>query len=747
MSSLRASGRIRTLYRCAHVSRLSVCTPRRHVVQSNSSVSARSPLDVYTENSTIKQLRRNGNCNYYRYQQKLWPSEEAYERHLTDHMCSTVVSTPLTLMLMRQRPQQVSVCEGRGAVMLLDQEVAKERTRPGASSDMLDTCTADADNRTAAVATERFSAPVTADELDCPITDKMITESDLAGTVLASARARARAVVEVDLASNGVPSARDAAGGFTWEVLGLDPPLCVAASKLYGPIPTRLQSRLLPALLHEDHNDVLFNGVTGSGKTSALLLALLQGIRSEVGGMNVLVAANSTHAMRLHDGVMALCRRAGGGVGTLVDRPAEDLSWIMLATVREDYAHYYAALRASLQSPHGPVRLLLTTADTLCELLFEKKLEFEAFKYLRRVYVDDVATQIPMLDECAPPDQVKERLRNPLAAELLLGTLHQLPGPHIRSILQLALVSADVDGRLKNHLHALCIKSQAHTTILSPVRLPSTIHCVFSFHLLHEDRYAYAARWIYRARASIPGRAVLFIPDTADVMRVRRTLCAHGMNVKLFSEVCQNGMFSEGWKFVLLKESEAFGVDIPLVSHVFITFAPRSWQSYLHMCGRTGRLGNVGWACVITDQREVKAVRVVAEDLQVDFVHHVVDAQLRCVDAESVNRLTRDPELYGMDPQYAVRQHYEVQTESPEAAYCEREFFTRPAHRQFQMEDYTPVAVQQRRFVNAKKLAKDVERNPSSVLEMQRKGWLTSQLSPTERLKRKLAEPSTRGGR
>ncbi|CCW60597.1 unnamed protein product [Phytomonas sp. EM1] len=362
-------------------------------------------------------------------------------------------------------------------------------------------------------------------------------------------------------------------------------------------------------------------------------------------------------------------------------------------------------------------------------------MEFEDFGYLRRVYVDDIGVQLPMLSSTAPVKEVRERLRNPLAVELLLGTLHQLPGPHIRSILQLGLVSADVGTKLKDHLKALCMKPSAQTIVLSPVRLPSTLHCVFSFYLHTENRYEYLAKLIWQARETIPGRAVIFIQSHEDILQVRRTLRGFGMNAKIFSEVYGNGQFQEKWKFLLLRESEAFGTDIPLVSHVFVSFAPQSWQTFLHMSGRAGRLGNVGWVFTITDKRDAKHVRRVAEDLSVDFTNHIVDVNLAQVPPASVDSFTKDPELFGMDPQYVVQQHYEVQAENPDMANRSREFFSKPAYKQFQMENYTPVAKLQRRFDSAGKLARDVERNPSIVLDMARKGLVDDQLRPTKRLK------------
>lgn len=724
---------------------------QRNVIQSNSGRGLRSILDQYEDFKLIMQLRKNGRGNYYRYQQKLWPSAEALERDMTERLYSSTERTPLALLPQPKRAPSPRTCvlEGCGAAALL--EGAKNAVQ--ISEDLNDNQKEVNEPLDLTDSTETMFAELYG--TDQSINNKIITDNDLQGTVLEAAQQRARTLIFDDLRVNELAtspavastnsrrtttilSAKDK-GSMAWEALGLCPTLSKQVIAKYGAAPTRLQCRLLPALLHEDHNDVLFNGVTGSGKTSALLLVLLQAVRNESAGLNVFVASNAITAMRARDQLQALCGELGGA---MVDRPRDDFTWLFMGIFSGEYEAYYRTLRRSLNSDHGPVRIFITTADTFCQLLFEKKMEFEAFGYLRRVYVDDVGVQLPMVPPHAPVHEMRERLRNPLPCELLLGTLHQLPGPHIRSILQLGLVSADMETALKDHLKSLCVKLERHTIVLSAVRIPSTIHCLFSFHLAHEDVYEYVVQLIWNARATIPGRAVIYVRYEDNILQVRTKLRQLGMDVKLFSEVYHDGVFRDSWKFLLLHESEAFGVDLPLVSHVFITFCPHSTCSFQHMCGRTGRLGNVGWVYTITDKREAKAVREVVTQLEVDFCSHVVDSNLAQVPPSDMDRLTKEFELYGLDPQYAVRQHYVVQSENPDMAYRSREFFSKPAEKQFQMEDYTPTPVLHRRFVNAKKLAKDVERDPSVALTLQKEGLLNSKLAPTKKMRNLLNNKS-----
>lgn len=821
----------------------------------------RSVLDQYTDHQLARQLACNARGNAYRFRKHLWPSTEALEAALTAHEYQhTAERIPYPLL-----PQFASDANG-----FLSGEDTEKKHPPSSmvtslqGSSVLSYATTTTPSPLLSLDPQNASSShksinqvtTTLKDASCSpfsIQDKILQVEDFEGSPLSSV-VPSREVSSFSpealpgLASCVHPSPSDPAG-VSWSAIGLDPVL-VEAITMYtaASSPTRLQSRLIPALLHEDHHDVIFNAPRGSGATTALVLAALQGVRSESAGMNALVAKDDTSAMRLYDTILALSRRLGvgggnrlgdvSGNGTTFTKTKEEHStrtappsWLYYCTFREHYSRCEAFLKRSLTHRDGPVRLFITTADVLCELLFEKKLEFERFGYLRRVYVDDVAEQIPMLSETAPVSEMKERLRNPLAAELLLGTLHQLPGPHIRSILQLGLVSSGLTVRLKQHLLALCVKPTSHVSSLSPDRLPTTIQCFFSsfspdlsnaggvFRNKNAARYTvhpaqgnirsgvlslasplvssrsasfplsisgtscsssamlwwstpalqvlrqtltFAAALLWKAQYLIPGRVVFFVDDKTDLLRARQAFRAAGIDVKLLSEVLRPreggsteefAFSSHPWRFLLLHQKDSVRlahVAIPLVSHVMICFPPASWQAYRQMAtvisNSAALTRNIGWLWVVTPAKDSKKVREVVECLDVDFINHHVDESLAAVPADIIDRRTRAPTLFGLDPQYAVQQHYEVQSENPDMSYRPREFFTpgRNRDKSFQLEDYTPIPIQMQSFKNATKLAKDVERNPGKVVRhLQKKGFVTKSLKPTFRLRKALKGGNT----
>ena len=687
-------------------------TPSRYVIQSGSGSS-----DIISANKTRLELRKitnNRRGNYYRFQKKLWPSIVEMEVDLTKTMYDAVERMPFVLLPGSPQPQRVFEHSGKSLPTLL---LPQEEVARGETHESVDSLVAYMSNTVA---------------------DKIISaEDDLTGTPLASAKPIKDVIFTKD-----DEAARQTEGVMPWHSLALDPLIEQMCVDKFGPKATLVQSRLLTALLNQDHNDVILNGVTGSGKTSAMMIALLSALRLEDAGLNIFVASSAVNGLRMRDAILSFVGDRGGSV---LDRAADDLdSWLHVGVYREDFLQTYSDLKKSSQyGPRsvGPCRLLIATADVLNEILFEKKMEFEPFGYLRRVYVDDCGPQMQMPNEAeASADEIASRNVDPVALELLLGTLHQMPGPHIRSIMQIACVSADLTSPLATRLQALCIKPEAKSVVLSPNRLPSTIHCLFSFHTGRESIYEYLIKLMWNAQHAIPGRAIIFVRHEDNILDVRQKLRGMGMDAKILSEVTTAAASSSpeghslGWKFLLLRENEGWGLDLPLVSHVFISFAPTTWGSYLHMCGRVGRAGNVGWAFVVCDRAEAKHVRQVAESLQVNFTDHVLNEKLQQVTPGEVHSLTKEFELWGLDPQFSVKQHYDIQSEVPEIAHLTREMWTKPFTRQFLREDYTPIEVLDRRFQNAKKISVDVEKDPEVAVKLQKGGYLNRYFHPTSKL-------------
>jgi superfamily II DNA/RNA helicase len=562
-------------------------------------------------------------------------------------------------------------------------------------------------------------------------------------------RAAREQVLAEDLGSNEVSSSA------TWTSIGLDPTLAELARSRFGERPTRVQVRLIKALVNEDHNDVIFSSVTGSGKTAALVLAALHGVRTEGSGMNLIVC-------RTRDMAYATERLARSVVGSFggnfVDGDAGDMSWLLcLEGHRNHERHLQLLKQIRRESSHGP-RLVVTTADVICELMFQTKMEFKQFGYLRRAYFDDAGQQFQVIRPGEVSSAEAAELQDaPTAADLLAATLHQLPGPDIRSLIQIAAVSADIDTCMKDHIKDLCVKPASNSIIVSAARLPATLHCLFSFHAIRShgkgspataslggsasssnDLDAYLVNLIRNANSTIPGRAVIFVASEVNLLVARVALRRLGMDAKILCEVFSGGQWEPaGWKFLLLHEHEAFGHDIPMLSHVFITFPPSDRHSYLHMAGRAGRLGAPGWVYVVTDQRDAPAVAAVAGELDVDVKGHVITDDLRSVPASEVATWIEPHGLGIMNPQHMVEANY-ARLERISADTRGREFFDRPFEKNFSREDYRDPAMVYRKYKRAMEIKSSIQRDPKVLLELANDGLIDERLRPTSELHRLL---------
>ncbi|RKP25122.1 P-loop containing nucleoside triphosphate hydrolase protein [Syncephalis pseudoplumigaleata] len=93
---------------------------------------------------------------------------------------------------------------------------------------------------------------------------------------------------------------------------------------------------------------------------------------------------------------------------------------------------------------------------------------------------------------------------------------------------------------------------------------------------------------------------MLFIPSTASVAAVVRRLREFGAPAEpLTTSVLTDGTTSAHLRILVTTEAAARGLDLPDVSHVFILGVPTSSAAYLHMAGRTARMGRPGVAITL----------------------------------------------------------------------------------------------------------------------------------------------------
>jgi ATP-dependent RNA helicase DeaD len=344
--------------------------------------------------------------------------------------------------------------------------------------------------------------------------------------------------------------------------LGLSPALLQAVRELGFEEPTPIQRRTIPLLLQA--KDVIAQAQTGTGKTAAFALPLLQGLDAGERGVQALVlaptrelavqVAGSIHALGRHLGVQVLPVYGG--------QPIE---------------RQLRALRAGVQVVIGtPGRLL---------------------DHLRRGSLNVAGVRTLVLDEA-------DEMLDMGFEEEIVAILGELPEPR-----QTALFSATIPPRIAV-LSRRYLKDPIQVTIEAErLTVPQ----------VQQTYYAVAPRAKLDALTRIldmetPGAGIIFCRTKRDVEEIGDALMSRGYPVDTLHGDLSQPMrdrvmhrFREGLAELLVAtDVAARGLDIEHVSHVINFNIPEDPEQYVHRIGRTARAGRGGDAITLVAPREMR---------------------------------------------------------------------------------------------------------------------------------------------
>ena len=379
--------------------------------------------------------------------------------------------------------------------------------------------------------------------------------------------------------------------------LGLADSLVSSLTELGYEEPTPVQREAIPLLLAG--RDVLAQAATGTGKTAAFALPMLQRI-AEGGGAG----------------------RRGGPAG-LVLVPTRELAMQVAEAI-----HKYA--RGS-----GLGVLPLYGGASM----------YQQIRGLERGTAVVVATPGRALDHIRRGTLVLDRIRVAVldeADEMLdIGFAEDLDAilDATPSERQTALFSATLPGRIlsiaKRHL-----RDAARITIAGEKRgageLPRVRQVAYVVGRAHKPAALERVLEIER-----PDSALVFCRTRLEVDSLVELLAAHGHR----AEALHGGMeqrrrdrvlsrFRDGAMDLLVAtDVAARGLDIERLSHVVNYDLPASIDAYVHRIGRTGRAGRTGTAITLVEPREHRLLRsierVTKQRIEVEAVPTVIDLRAR----------------------------------------------------------------------------------------------------------------------
>ncbi|KAF9452306.1 DEAD-domain-containing protein [Macrolepiota fuliginosa MF-IS2] len=352
----------------------------------------------------------------------------------------------------------------------------------------------------------------------------------------------------------------------TFKSLGLIDPLLEAVEQLNYKTPTEIQTETLPHAL--EGRDIIGVAATGSGKTAAFALPILQKLWEEPKGLFACVLAPTRElAYQIAQQFESLGSAMGARCAVIVggmDMPTQSI--------------------ALAKRPH----VVVATPGRLMDHLEKTKgFNLRSIKFL-------------VLDE----------------ADRLLDMDF---GPSIDKILK--LIPKERTTYLFSATMTTKVAKLQRASLSNPVRVEvstkyQTVSTLLQYYLLMplKDKDAYL---VYLANTLAQNSIIIFTRTVNDASRLSIILRTLGFPaVPLHGQLSQSqrlgalGKFKSGGRKVLVATDVASrGLDIPSVDVVINFDIPTHSKDYIHRVGRTARAGRAGKSITLVTQYDVELVQ------------------------------------------------------------------------------------------------------------------------------------------
>ncbi len=373
----------------------------------------------------------------------------------------------------------------------------------------------------------------------------------------------------------------------SFEPFNLDDRLLKAVALLGFDAPTPIQAQAIPALL--GGRDVIGRARTGSGKTAAFGLPLLERLKDGGKQVRALVLAPTRElALQVTDALRSL-------VGALPVRVVTLYGGV-------PYGQQLRALGAGVSVVVGTPGRVLDHLErgTLDLSALELLVLDEADEMLRMGFIDDVERVL-----AATPAERQVALFSASMPE----PIRQIAAKYLREPIEIQ------------------VEQQALST-----------HHITQRWLLVPDAHKPDA--LARVLAVEPhGATLIFSRTRAGAAEAAAALAARGLSVEALHgdlnqgarELVLTRLRSGRIDIVVATDVAARGLDVEVLSHVINLDLPTDLESYVHRIGRTGRAGRAGIATSLVSPREVGRMRYFERTLGARIEPLVVpsDAEIR----------------------------------------------------------------------------------------------------------------------
>ncbi|MDR1840046.1 MAG: DEAD/DEAH box helicase [Treponema sp.] len=380
----------------------------------------------------------------------------------------------------------------------------------------------------------------------------------------------------------------------SFDELGINPAFTEKLKERSIIKPTVIQSLVIPRLLSE--KNTVFRSATGTGKTFAYLLPVLQTLTADESGVNY----NRGPSILICAPTLELCSQIKAEVDFLSSLP----SVLLIGSVRMDRQIETIKKIKPVIAVGNPNRLLV--------LAKTGKLKFANLKFFVLDEADRLTAQ-ECLDETKEllaviEREIKKRESGSLCAAACSATVGEKTRDKLGPLFQLAEIVESGD-------HEILRERIEHWALFSEKRRK-----------VQTLRSLLAALKTKRSRI----KALVFSSRNDEAGLVLSRLQYHHISaIGLFGKINKKPItnterkaaldsFREGKVDVLVStDLAARGLDIPGITHVIALDVPSDGEAYIHRCGRTGRAGKRGVMITIGDETQMRLLASLEKKLKI----------------------------------------------------------------------------------------------------------------------------------
>ncbi len=362
-----------------------------------------------------------------------------------------------------------------------------------------------------------------------------------------------------------------------FSALGVSAPILKALGELNIVEPTEIQQKTIPLLLSESH-DVVGLAKTGTGKTAAFGLPLLQLINTEI---------NTVQAV-----ILVPTRELGQQIFRNLEDFGKHIPNISIASTCGGIP-----IKPQIERLSQPTHIVVATPGRLIDLIQRKAVDLKQAQYLVLDEADEMVSILKeSLDEIVA--ELPKKHRTLLFSATLPGTIKQLIQNYLnKNVVQ---ISADMETSGNQGIDHEYI-------VVDPIEKLDVL-----MHFLNSKDGE---------------RGIIFCKTKAAVNKLAKNLAINRFSSGALHGSLSQGIrdrimeqFREGYINILVAtDLAARGIDVKEISYVVNYHLPDTYENYVHRSGRTARAGAKGLSLTVLQEEEVVEIPEFEKELGIKF--------------------------------------------------------------------------------------------------------------------------------